>query len=105
MLANLSPASSASLKLGARAEITITQATLAGHQNRVVLAHAGGRSVPRRSTRSTEPDRCRRAKGFWIASLSRARLHLYSAPGVSSSLLFVGQPTSDGGAKRCARTT
>jgi len=55
MLANLSPASSASLKLGARAEITITQATLAGHQNRVVLAHAGGRSVPRRSTRSTEP--------------------------------------------------
>jgi len=35
--------------------ITITQVTLAVRQNRVVLAHAGGRSVPRRSTRSTEP--------------------------------------------------
>ncbi len=36
-------------------------------QNHVVLARPGGRSVRGESSRSTAPDRCRRAKGFWIS--------------------------------------
>ena len=41
-------------------------------QKRAVLTVHGNRSVPRGSSRSTAPDRCRCRKGHWLASRSAA---------------------------------